>query len=68
MSNTSIEMLKKYYHPAPLTRKSSNGVLASRDMITLCNMAKYHPSSNAFTSTEQRGGGQDMEIWKGLEG
>ena len=47
--------LKKYYHPAPLTRKRSNGILASRDMITLCDMAKYHPSLNELTSTEQWG-------------
>ena len=56
MSDTSIECFKKYYHSAPLTWKRSNGILASRDMITLCDMEKYHPSSNELTSTEQWGG------------
>ena len=51
-----------YYRPSPLAQKPSNGVLASRDTITLSNAVKYHLSSNTLISTEERGGVRNWRV------
>ena len=42
-----------YYSPAPLAKKSSNGVIV-RDTITTCHAAKYQPISNTLKLIEQK--------------
>ena len=46
MTDGTIFLEDFSYSPAPLAQKPSNGVLASGDTTNLCDMVKYHPSSN----------------------